>query len=95
MKIATIACLGLTSFVALTGAASAASVRPTTYPVRCDARAASWGETDRVCYYFAMREAYGDSGFVSPFASAGPEGFADPRAWRFTRVVRVHRVHRR
>ncbi len=87
MKLASIALLASPLLVSLAGAANAASVRPTPYPFRCDSALI---QSDRDCYYFTMREIYGDGSFASPIFGYAPEGFADPRFWRFRRVYRVH-----
>ncbi|MDB5545244.1 MAG: hypothetical protein JWO64_2393 [Hyphomicrobiales bacterium] len=90
MKLVSVALLGSSLLVCLAGTADAASRRAAPYPFRCDGALGSFIESARDCYYFTMREMYGDPGFVSPFSGYAPEGYADPRAWRFRRVSRIH-----
>jgi hypothetical protein len=87
MKLASAALLVSPLLVSLAGAANAGSVRPTPYPFRCDSALIA---SDRDCYYFTMREIYGDNGFVSPIFGYAPAGYADPRFSRFRHVYRVH-----
>jgi hypothetical protein len=90
MKLASVALLGAPILICLAGPAAATSVRPSPYPFRCDGVLGAFIESGRDCYYFTMRELYGNNGFISPFPAYAPEGFADPRAWRFGRVYRIH-----
>jgi hypothetical protein len=86
MKLSRIAVLGPTLLVSLSGAAQAASPRSTSYPFGCEGTGAPL--SDRVCFYFAMRAAFGDGG-LGLYRTSWHEGYADPR--RFVRVLRVHR----
>jgi hypothetical protein len=87
MKLASAALLACPLLIGLQGAADATSVRPAPYPFRCDRTLI---KSDRDCYYFTMREIYGDRGFVSPIYTYAPAGYADPRFLRFGRVYRIH-----
>jgi hypothetical protein len=83
MEFARIVFLGSTLLGCMSGGASAASIRQ--YPYRCEGLLGSFIEPGRVCYYFAMREAYGEHSLVSPFSGYGAEGYADPRWIRVSR----------
>jgi hypothetical protein len=85
MKFARIVFLGSIIAGCMSGGASAASIRQAPYPYRCEGLLSSFVEPGRVCYYFAMREAYGGNSLVSPFSGYGAEGYADPRWIRVSR----------